>query len=104
MKPNRHSRVNDTNIQIINQLIAKRENLINTLKRDDVEINRNTKHVPSNKKHLGERAEAVYAAPVPRVHRGPLSAEENLQQWGARRSLPINMIRKIVADLQNQQQ
>ena len=54
---------------------------------------------PQPNTNRNAREEAAYATPVPQEHRGPISAEENMQRWGTRRTLPINRIRTVAAEL-----
>ena len=90
----RISWVNSSNINVIEELKLK-------LAKFNIDDSQQKPNNPTSKhtRHRGEKAEAIYASPVPRIQRGPLSAEENLQQWGNRRSLPIDTIRITVAEL-----
>ena len=112
----RTSRVNGSNERTIHQLKLKIQHTINKV---SAGIIANPEHKIGNKldrskqqkdaaltrpprnssKRRMEKKEAIYAEPVPRQNRGQLSAEENLQQWGSRRGLPINKIRIIAAEL-----
>ena len=100
MKKIRVSRVNEENATLISSLKQIADRASNKLKVNNQKLSEiPTKRPRENKKNRVENSEAIYAEPAPRRCQGPISAEENLQDWGMRRGLPINKIRIIAAEL-----
>ena len=95
----RTSRVKSEDATLIAQLNQKR---INTITKT-TDTTAPTKIPHTYARNRGPAAEAAYATPVPREQKGPITADQNLHNWGAHRGLPIDKIKTLAAQLKTPQ-